>query len=97
MKTKDVLLVVGGVALGYLLSTKKWGKNTATAVGDVVTGVKDTATGLVTDVKEIAVDTTKTVECEKQWVEKIGSLSRFASNEAMEKSKADYVKTCMAS
>jgi hypothetical protein len=97
MKTKEILLVVGGVALGYLLSTKKWGKNTATAVGDVVTGVKDTATGIVTDVKDVAVDTKKTIECEKQWSEKIGSLTRFASNEAMEKSKSDYVKTCMAS
>ena len=97
MTTKDVLLVVGGVALGYWLSTKKWGKNTATAVGDVFTGVKDTATGIVTDVKDVAVDTTKAVECEKQWVEKIGSVSRFASNEAMEQSKSAYVKTCMAS
>lgn len=97
MKTKDVLLVVGGVALGYLLSTKKWGRNTATAVGNVATGVVDTATGVVTDVKDIAVDTAKAVECEKEWVEKVGSISRFASNEAMEKSKSDYVKTCVAS
>ena len=31
MTTKDVLLVVGGVALGYWASTKNWGKNTASA------------------------------------------------------------------
>ena len=97
MKTKDVLLVVGGIALGYLASTKKWGKNTASAVGDVATGVKDTVSGVVTDVKDIAVDTKKTIECEKKWSDTIGSLSRFASNEAMEKSKSDYVKTCVAS
>jgi hypothetical protein len=97
MTTKDVLLVVGGVALGYWLSTKKFGKNTASAVGDVVTGVKDTATGIVTDVKDVAVDTKKTIECEKKWSDEVGSISRFASAEAMEKSKSDYVKMCVAS
>jgi hypothetical protein len=97
MKTKDVLLVVGGIALGYWASTKNWGKNTASAVGDVATGVKDTVSGVVTDVKDIAVDTTKAVECEKKWSDTIGSLSKFASSEAMEKSKSDYVKTCVAS
>jgi hypothetical protein len=97
MTTKDVLLVVGGVALGYWASTKNWGKNTASAVGEVATGVVDTATGVVADVKEIAVDTKKTIECEKKWVDEIGSVSRFASPEAMEKSKSDYVKTCLAS
>ena len=34
---------------------------------------------------------------EKEWVEKIGSVARFPSNEAMEQSKATYIKTCMAS
>lgn len=97
MTTKDVLLVVGGVALGYFLSTKKFGQRTATALGDVATGVKDTATGIVSDVKEVAVDTKKTMECEKKWSDEVGSLSRFASPEAMEKSKSDYVKTCVAS
>jgi hypothetical protein len=82
MKTKDVLLVVGGIALGYLASTKKWGKNTVS--------------GVVTDVKDIAVDTTKTIACEKKWQDEIGSVSRL-SGEALQKSKSDYVKTCVAS
>jgi hypothetical protein len=104
MTTKDVLLVVGGVALGYWASTKNWGKNTASAVSEVATGVVDTAsgvvdtaTGVVTDVKDVVVDTKKTIVCEKKWQDEIGSLSRFASAEAMEKSKSDYVKTCVAS
>ena len=53
MNTKNVLLVLGGVALGYLASKKNWGSKTATAVGDVATGVKDTATGVLSDVKDI--------------------------------------------
>jgi hypothetical protein len=97
MTTKDVLLVVGGVALGYFLSTKKFGQRTSTALGEVVTGVKDTATGLISDVAEVGKDTVKMAECEKEWVEKIGSVARFPSNEAMEQSKATYIKTCMAS
>ena len=97
MTTKDVLLVVGGVALGYYASKMNWGKNTASAVGEVATGVVDTATGVVTDVKDVVVDTTKKLECEKKWSDEIGSVSRFASAEALEKSKSDYVKTCLAS
>ena len=97
MTTKDVLLVVGGVALGYYASKMNWGKNTASAVGEVATGVVDTATGVVSDIKEVAVDTKKTIECEKKWQDEIGSVSRFASAEALEKSKSDYVKTCLAS
>ena len=101
MTTKDVLLVVGGIALGYWASTKNWGKNTASAVSEVATGVVDTATGVVTDVKDVVVDTTKKsisyLDCEKKWSDEIGSVSRFASAEALEKSKSDYVKTCLAS
>jgi hypothetical protein len=96
MKTKDILLFVGGIALGYYASKMNWGKNTASAVGNVATGVVDTATGVVTDVKEIAVDTKKTIECEKKWQDEIGSLSKL-SVEALEKLKSDYIKTCLTS
>jgi hypothetical protein len=96
MKTKEVLLLVGGVALGYWASTKNWGKNTASAVGDV-------ATGVVTDVKDVAVAIgnddealIKKIKCEKNWEKEIGSVSRLSA-EALEKSKTDYVKTCLAS
>lgn len=96
MKTKEVLLLVGGVALGYWASTKNWGRNTASAVEDV-------ATGVVTDVKDVAVAIgnddealIKKIKCEKNWIKEIGSVSRL-SVEALEKSKSDYVKTCLAS
>jgi hypothetical protein len=95
MQTKDVLLVLGGVALGYFAVKMNLGRNTASPVGDVATGVTGVATGLVSDVKNIAVDTKKAVECEQKWNE-IASLSRFASAEAGEKAKSDYLTTCMA-
>jgi hypothetical protein len=96
MTTKDVLLVVGGVALGYWLSTKKFGTNTATAVGEVVTGVKDTATGVISDVKEVAVDTVKMAQCEAKLIEKTSTM-RFASAEAGELFKKTFMAECMAS
>ena len=69
MKTKDVLLVVGGIALGYYASKMNWGKNTADAVSEVASGVVGTATGVVTDVKDVAVDTLKKAECETKEAE----------------------------
>lgn len=95
MKTKEVLLVVGGVALGYFLATKKFGKRTATALGDVATGVKDTATGVVADVKDVAVDTVKMAECEKKLVEATSTM-RFASAEAQDSFKKSFLADCMA-
>lgn len=97
MTTKDVLLLVGGVALGYMASRMNWGKRTADAVGSVATGVTGVATGIVSDVKDVAVDTVKMAECESKWVSEIGSVAKFSSNQAMEQSKATYIKTCMAS
>jgi hypothetical protein len=97
MKTKDVLLIAGGVALGFLATRMSLGRKTANAVGNAVTGATGVATGLVTDVKDIAVDAVKLAECEKKWSTEIGSVSRFASAQAMEQSKADYIKKCSAS
>jgi hypothetical protein len=96
MQTKDVLLVVGGIALGYLASRKNWGSRTATAVGDVATGVKDTATGLVSDVKDVAVDTVKMADCEKKLVEATSTM-RFASAQAGANFRKEFLANCMAS
>lgn len=84
MKTKDVLLVLGGVAVGYFAYKMNWFKKAKMKVEEVAT-----------DVKEVAVDTEKVAKCEKEWVDKIGSVSKFASNEALEQSKSAYVKDCM--
>ena len=85
MTTKDVLLVLGGVAVGYFAYKMNWFQKSKMKVQEVVS-----------DVKEVVVDTEKVAKCEKEWVEKIGSLTRFASQEAMEGSKSSYVKDCMS-
>jgi hypothetical protein len=54
-------------------------------------------TGVVTNVKELLpVFTKKQSMCEDKWQNEIGSVSRL-SPEALEKSKSDYVKNCIAS
>lgn len=89
MQTKDILLVVGGVALGYLASRMNWGNRTATAVGSV-------ATGIVEDVKDVASDTAKAVECEKKLNEATSTM-RFASAEAGASFRKNFLADCMAS
>ena len=96
MTTKDVLLVVGGVALGYYASKMNLGGKTSSGVGKVLEGVKDTATGLVSDVKDMAVDTVKMAECEAKLIEKTSTM-RFASAKAGELFKKDFMANCMAS
>lgn len=88
MQTKDVLLVVGGVALGYLASRMNWGSRTATALGDV-------ATGVVGDVKDVAVDTVKMAECEKKLSEALMTVKLEAG--AMDSFKKNFLANCMAS
>jgi hypothetical protein len=95
MTTKDVLLVVGGVALGYWLSTKKFGTNTATAVGEVVTGVKDTATGVISDVTNVAKDTVKMAECEAKLLEQTSTM-KFSQG-GLEAFRTKFMAECMAS
>lgn len=84
MKAKEVLLVLGGVAVGYLAFKMNWFQKTKMKVEEVATNVK-----------EVALDAEKVAKCEKEWNEKVGSLTRFASQEAMEKSKQGYVKDCL--
>ena len=96
MKTKDVLLVVGGVALGYLASRMNWGSRTATAVGDVGKGALGVGTAIVSDVKDVAVDTVKMADCEKKLVEQTMTM-KLASPEAMANFRKEFLANCMAS
>jgi len=96
MKTKDVLLVVGGIALGYLASRKNWGSKTATAVGDVGEKALGVGTAIVSDVKDVAVDTVKMADCEKKLVEATSTM-RFASAEAGANFRKEFLANCMAS
>jgi hypothetical protein len=88
MQTKDVLLVVVGVALGYLASRMNYGSRTAIAVGDL-------ATGVVEDVKDVAVDTVKMAECQKKLSEALMTVKLPAG--AMDSFKKDFLENCMAS
>jgi len=88
MQTKDVLLLVGGVALGYLASRMNYGSRTATAVGDL-------ALGLPSDVKDVAVDTVKMAGCEKKLSEALMTVKLEAG--AMESFKKNFLANCMAS
>ncbi len=89
MKTKDVLLVVGGVALGYFVFKMNFGKRTAS-------GVVNLATGVVADVKDMAVDTVKMADCEKKLIQQTSTM-RFASEEAGAMFRKDFLANCMAS
>ena len=95
MKTKEILLVVGGVALGYFASRMNWGSRTATAVGDLAIGVKDTATGIVSDAKDVAVDTVKMAECEAKLIEQTKTMR--LTQEGMEAFRTKFMAECMAS
>jgi hypothetical protein len=84
MKTKDVLLVLGGVAVGYYACRMNWMRKSKMKVEEIAT-----------DVKDVVVDTAKATKCEAEWNDKIGSVTRFATTEAMEQSKSAYVKDCL--
>ena len=87
MKTNEILLVVGGVSLGYLASRMNYGNITSKAVGDL-------ATGVVADVQEVAVDTVKMVECEKNL--QVALMTVKLPPEAMDLFKKDFLADCMA-
>lgn len=105
MKTKDLLLVAGGVALGYLLFKKDLfkkkasvGTNVSEAVsgaGQVVGGAVDTVVGAVETILPTG-GTRKTKEdiCEAKWTE-FASTARFASSEDMANQKAKFINTCL--
>jgi hypothetical protein len=95
MTTKDVLLVVGGVAIGYFASKMNFGKNTASGVGQIASGVVGTATGVVTDVKDVAVDTVKLAQCEAKLLEQTSTM-KFAQG-GLEAFSKKFMSECMAS
>jgi len=85
MKTKEVLLVLGGVAIGYYAYKMNWMRKSKIVVEEVVSEVKD-----------VVVDTAKATKCEQEWNDTIGVSTRFASVEAREQSKKDYVQSCIS-
>ena len=85
MTTKDVLLVLGGVAIGYFAFKMNFMRKSKMVVEE-----------LVSEVKDVVVDTAKVTKCEAEWNDKVASVTRFASQQAMEESKSAYLKDCMS-
>jgi hypothetical protein len=85
MKSKNKLIVYGAVGLlaYYLYDRNRKMK--------LVSDLKD---GANTDFVQEVVDD-KEANCRKEWVEKIGSTSRFISDEARKKSESDYLASCL--
>ncbi len=97
MQAKDLLLVASGVAIGYLifkkdLFKKKSGVNEIVSGAEqIVSGAVGTVTGAVTELVN-----PKQAECEKKWTE-YASTIRPASQEALDKMKADFMNSCLLS
>jgi hypothetical protein len=87
MIDKNKLLVVGIVVLlGYYL----YDRNRKMRL------VSDLKAGADTDfVQEVVVDKVNETDCQKEWVQKIGSTTKFRSAEARKKSQTDYVASCL--
>jgi hypothetical protein len=56
--------------------------------------VSDLKSGVNNDFVQEVVDDKESI-CRKEWVQKIGSVSRFSSEEGRKKSENDYVSTCL--
>jgi hypothetical protein len=84
MTAKDVLLVLGGVAIGYFAFKMNFMKKTKMVVEEIAT-----------DLKDVVVDTAKVTKCEIEFDEKASTM-RFASKEAREEAKALFMKECLA-
>jgi hypothetical protein len=84
MTAKDVLLVLGGVAIGYFAFKMNFMKKTKMVVEEIAT-----------DLKDVVVDTAKVSKCEIEFDEKASTM-RFASKEAREEAKALFMKECLA-
>jgi hypothetical protein len=103
MKTKDLLLVGAGVAIGFLLFKRDLFKNTKTigggvseitsGAGEIVGGAVDTVTGAI-DMVTGGVKSSKNDLCQKKW-EEFSSTAKFISAEAMEKEKAKFLNSCL--
>ena len=84
MTAKGVLLVLGGVAIGYFAFKMNFMKKTKMVVEEIAT-----------DLKDVVVDTAKVSKCEIEFDEKASTM-RFASKEAREEAKALFMKECLA-
>lgn len=90
MKTKDLVPFGIGFVLGFIATRMNWG----TKLKPLAKTTVETAKTLVTDVKDVAVDTAKQAKCELSWNEST-KMRKFSSQEAFDKAKAEFMATCM--
>ena len=87
MIQKNKLLVYGVVAL---LAYYLYDRNRKMRL------VADLKDGANTDFVEEVVDTKPSEsDCRQEWVQKIGSKTKFRSAEALAKSQNDYISSCL--
>jgi hypothetical protein len=98
MQAKDLLLVAGGVALGYLIFKKDLFKRVEKATVDVSEGAIGTVSGGVSTLLEgtggIRPSRETQTSCDKEW-EEIASRTRFSSEEAMLNAKKEFITNCL--
>lgn len=87
MKNKNKLIVYGVIGLlAYYLYDRSRKMRL----------VSDLKAGANTDFVEEVVDTKPNEsDCQKEWVQKIGSKTKFRNAEAREKSESDYISSCL--
>lgn len=96
MALRDILLVTGGIALGYFASKMNLEKTTSIKLNEVLDEVKDTATDIVSDVKDVVVSSEKKASCNKNLLE-AKMLMKFASAEAEKQFEKEFLADCLAS
>ena len=98
MGAKELLLVASGVAIGYLLFKKDLFKRVEKATIDVSEGTIGAVSGGVSTLLEgtggIRPSREAQTTCDKEW-EQFASTARFASQEAMENAKKEFMMNCL--
>ena len=82
---KDLLLVAGGVALGYLIFTKDLFKRAKQGTKDILSGAEEGVKDLVNP---------KQSECEKKWKE-FAQTVKASSPEALEEMRVSFMSSCL--
>jgi X-X-X-Leu-X-X-Gly heptad repeat protein len=103
MGAKDLLLVASGVAIGYLIFKKDLFNKKGTGLaqltggaGEIVSGAEQVVGGAVSTVAGAVTELVnpRQAECEKKWVE-YSSTIRPSSQEALDKMKSEFMKSCL--
>jgi len=96
MKLKDVLLVVGGVALGYIASKIPFLKKKQSGIEQIESEIKGVATTIKPNelIKEKEKETKQPPsECERKLLEKL-AVMRFRTSQAKDSFSSNFLVNC---